>query len=325
MKILITGGAGYIGSHTVHYMTRNGFDTSDIIVFDNLVYGHEENLPRGINFIRGDLLNKSEINKVFEEYKIDAVIHFAAYAFVGESFQNPGKYFENNIMGGINLLEAMVAGDCRKIVFSSSCATYGIQNKGIIVENMHKKPINPYGETKLIFEKILLWYYKIYKIRSVILRYFNAAGASYGIGESHNPETHLIPLVIGAALNKKKSVRIFGTDYPTKDGTCIRDYVHVLDLGDAHLKALEYFDRSNKGTDYFNIATGKGVSVKEIINLVRKYQPNFQVIKSKKREGDPAILIANPTKANTVLGWKSKYNMKRIIKDAWEWHSKNMV
>lgn len=321
-KILITGGAGYIGSHTIHFLLKHGFKKENIIVFDNLIYGHKKFLPAGILLIKGDLNKKSEILKVFRDNHIDTVIHFAALAFVGESFIKPGKYFKNNIQGGINLLEAMRKNNCKKILFSSSCAIYGAAKNGKIPEHKIKRPINPYGESKLMFEKILQWYWKIYKIRSVRLRYFNAAGAAYGIGESHKPETHLIPLIIKAALRKNGSVNIFGTNYPTKDGTCIRDYVHVLDLGNAHLKALEYFDKSNLGTDYFNIATGKGASVKQIIDLVKKYK-NFRVIETKRRDGDPAVLIADPTKANKILGWKNKYGIKRIIKDAWEWHSNN--
>lgn len=320
--ILVTGGSGYIGSHTIHYLLQNGYQPKNIVVFDNLVYGHKEFLPKGIKLIKGDLLNKREIEDVFKENKIESVIHFSAYAFVGESFKNPGKYFENNIIGGLNLLESMIVGGCNKIIFSSSCAIYGIPKKKFITERLPKKPINPYGESKLMFEKILQWYWKIHRIRSVRLRYFNAAGAGYGIGEFHNPETHLIPLVIKAALNKTESIKIYGTDYHTKDGTCIRDYVHVLDLGSAHLKALEYFNKCNKGTDFFNIATGEGVSVKEIINLVKKYQVNLRVIETERRDGDPAVLIADPSKANKVLGWKSKYNIERVIKDAWEWHSR---
>lgn len=319
--VLVTGGAGYIGSHTVHYLLERGYKPEDIIVFDNLVYGHQEFVPKGVTFIKGDLLIKNDINQVFKDNSIDGVIHFAAYAYVGESMTNPGKYFENNIVGGLNLLEAMLPGDCKKIVFSSTCATYGIPAKVPITENLPTSPINPYGETKLMFEKILQWYWELHQVKSVRLRYFNAAGASYGIGEAHNPEPHLIPLVINTALGRRKSVSIYGTDYPTPDGTCIRDYIHVLDLADAHLKALAFLNKTESTTDFFNIGTGRGTSVKEIINEVKKHQPNFAVNEESIRPGDPAELVADPTKANKILGWKSKYTIHDIIKNAWAWHS----
>lgn len=322
-KLLITGGAGYIGSHTIHYLLENGYQPEDIIVFDNLIYGHYEFLPEKVIFINGDLLDKISIKKVFLENKIDGVIHFAAYAYVGESMTNPGKYFENNIVGGLDLLEAMVAGHCKKIVFSSSCATYGIPAKVPITEDMPTSPINPYGETKLMFEKILEWYWKLHQIKSVRLRYFNAAGAAFSIGESHDPETHLIPLVINTALGRRKSVSIYGTNYPTPDKTCLRDYIHILDLADVHLRALEYLNNDGSTTDFFNIGTGKGTSVGEIINLVKRHQPDFKVVEEKRRPGDPAELVADPTKANRVLGWKSKYSIEDIIESAWEWHIKH--
>ncbi len=320
-KILVTGGAGYIGSHTVRYLLEHGYKPEDIIVFDNLVYGHQDFVPEGVTYIKGDLLNKSNIDQVFKDNSIDGVIHFAAYAYVGESMTNPGKYFENNVVGGLNLLEAMILGGCKKIVFSSSCATYGTPSKVPITEDLPTNPINPYGETKLMFEKILTWYWQLHQIKSVRLRYFNAAGAGYGIGEAHEPEPHLIPLVINTALGKRKSVSIYGTDYPTPDGTCIRDYIHVLDLADAHLKALEYLDKSGSTTDFFNIGTGKGTSVREIINEVKKHQPKFEVKEEPVRPGDPAELVADPTKANKILGWKSRYTIENIINDAWSWHS----
>ncbi|HOX96096.1 MAG TPA: UDP-glucose 4-epimerase GalE [Candidatus Woesebacteria bacterium] len=320
-KILITGGAGYIGSHTVHYFVNQGIDPKNIVVVDNLIYGHKSYLPKGVVFVKGDLLNKKTVAKIFKEHKIDSVIHFAAYAFVGESMENPGKYFENNIQGGVNLLEAMVANGCKKIVFSSSCAVYGTPKTTPITEDQPNSPINPYGESKLMFEKILEWYWQIYKVNSVRLRYFNAAGAGFEIGESHNPETHLIPLVISAAQKKRKSISIFGNNYSTPDGTCIRDYVHVLDLADAHLKALQYMNKKT-GTNFFNIGTGIGTSVKEIVDKVKKYQSKFAVIKEKQRVGDPPILVADPSKANKILKWKSKYNIDDIIKDAWNWHSR---
>lgn len=320
-KILVTGGAGYIGSHTVHYLLENGFSAREIMVFDNLVYGHRTFVPTGVQLIEGDLLSKSDIATVFRENHIDSVIHFAAYAYVGESMNNPGKYFENNTVGGLNLLEAMLIGDCHKIVFSSTCNTYGSPPNIPISEDTPTNPINPYGETKLMFEKILEWYWKIHNIKSIRLRYFNAAGASYGIGEAHDPEPHLIPLVINTALGKRKSVSIYGADYPTPDGTCIRDYIHVLDLAAAHLKALEYLNKKQVTTDFYNIGTGKGTSVKQIIDLVKKIQPNFKINEEPRRLGDFAELVADPSKANRLLGWKSHHNIEDIINDAWNWHS----
>lgn len=322
-KILITGGAGYIGSHTVHYLISKGVDPSSIFVFDNLVYGHKGFLPNGVNFIKGDLLNKEDINKVFLDNKIDCVIHFAAYTYVGESMKNPGKYFENNIFGGLNLLEAMADGECSKIIFSSSCAIYGLPNESPISEKCNQKPINPYGESKLIFENILEWYSNIYNIKSVRLRYFNACGAGFGIGELHDPETHLIPLVLQTAKGFRDSISIFGDDYNTKDGTCVRDYIHVLDLADAHYKAINLLDQDNFKTDYFNLGTGVGVSVKEIIDISKEVTNiDFKVNIEKRREGDPDELVANPKKANEVLKWKANNDIRKVIEDAWGWEKK---
>lgn len=319
-KILITGGAGYIGSHTAHYLIAKGIKPSDIFIFDNLVYGHKEFLPAGTNFTKGDLLNKEDINKVFIDNKIDYVIHFAAYAYVGESMENPGKYFENNILGGLNLLASMINGGCSKIIFSSTCSTYGIPVKSPISENCVQNPVNVYGESKLMFERILEWYYKIYKIKSIRLRYFNACGAGFSIGESHNPEPHLIPLIMRTAKDLKEFISVFGDDYDTKDGTCIRDYIHVLDLADAHHKALDLIDAEDFGTDYFNLGTGVGISVKEIIDLSKKITGiDFKVNIEERRVGDPDELVANPEKANKILHWKAEHSIEESISDAWAW------
>jgi UDP-glucose 4-epimerase len=321
-KILITGGAGYIGSHTVHHLINNGIKPYDIIVFDNLIYGHKEYLPSGVIFVKGDLIHKPEIYAVFRQYHIESVIHFAAYAYVGESMKEPGKYFENNLYGGINLLEAMQQYGCSHIVFSSTCATYGIPKLIPITEDEPQKPVNPYGESKLMFERILAWYGKIYDIKYVILRYFNAAGAGYNIGEKHEPETHLIPLVIQAALGQIDSIKIFGTNYDTNDGTCVRDYIHVLDLAEAHFKALNYLKTTNDSC-FFNLGSSEGTSVKEIIKLVEKISKNtFKIIETTKRKGDPAILIASNEKAIRELNWKPKKNIQEIIESAWMWHKK---
>lgn len=322
-KILITGGAGYIGSHTVRYLLEQNILPEDIIVFDNLVYGHEDVIPKGVTFIKGDLLNKQDIDSVFHQNKIDAVIHFAAYAYVGESMTNPFKYFENNIVGGLNLLNSMTKHDCKKIIFSSTCATYGMPDKTPIDEQEKQSPINAYGESKLMFEKILEWFGKIHKVKSIRLRYFNAAGAAYGIGERHDPETHLIPLVLETALGKRESIKVFGDDYMTPDGTCIRDYIHVVDLASAHYKALRYLENDDVLTDYFNLGTGKGSSVKEIIDISKKISGvDFKVVMEERRPGDPDILVADPYKANDILGWKAEYDIEKIITSAWEFHKK---
>jgi len=322
-KILVTSGAGYIGAHTVHYLVSKGVQPSDIFVFDNLVYGHKDYLPTGVHFIRGDLLRKDEINAVFSENNIGCVIHFAAYAYVGESMENPGKYFENNILAGLNLLEAMLKGNCNQIVFSSTCATYGIPDVSPISEATPQKPINPYGESKLMFEKILEWYSKIHDIKSVRLRYFNACGAGFGIGELHDPETHLIPLVLQTAKGIRENVSVFGSDYETKDGTCIRDYIHVLDLADAHYKAMDLLDTEDFRTDYFNLGTGIGVSVREIIATSKKITGmDFTVLEMGRRAGDPAELVASPEKAHERLQWRAQYDIDFIIKSAWEWENR---
>ncbi|MFA6537242.1 MAG: UDP-glucose 4-epimerase GalE [Patescibacteria group bacterium] len=321
-KILVTGGAGYIGSHTVHYLISRGISPTDIIVFDNLVYGHEKFLPAGVNFIKGDLLDKENIRNIFLNNEIKSVIHFAAYAYVGESMQNPGKYFENNLLAGINLLEAMKSGNCQQIVFSSTCATYGLPKNLPITETEEQKPINPYGESKLMFEKILEWYNQIYGIKSVRLRYFNAAGAGFGIGEEHNPETHLIPLVLQTALGFRKNIAIFGDDYETKDGSCVRDYIHVIDLAEAHFLSLKLMNDNNFQTDFFNLGTGKGVSVKEIITIVKEISgKDFVVLTEPRRAGDPAELVADPSKANKILGWQAKLDIRETIKNAWDWEN----
>jgi len=318
MKILVTGGAGYIGSHTVGELQRQGFE---VVVFDNLVYGHKEavNCP----LVVGDLLDKQEIEKVFEQNKFDGVIHFAAYALAGESMKEPAKYFKNNILGGLNLLEAMKNFGVKHIVFSSTCAIYGYPKKLPVGEEEKKKPVSVYGESKLAFEKILGWYDQIYGIKNVCLRYFNACGASLDglIGEDHRPETHIIPVAMQVALGQKEKFTIFGDDYQTPDGTCIRDYIHVLDLASAHLKALGYlFDGGN--SNYFNVGTGKGYSNKEIIQMIKKISGvDFPVEFGPRRPGDPDAIYADNSKIKKILGWEPKYpDLETIIKTAWNWH-----
>lgn len=319
--ILLTGGAGYIGSHTAHYLLQEGFKPSEVMVFDNLVYGHESHLPKGVDIVKGDLLNKAEIAEVFRKNQITSVIHFAGYAYVGESVENPYKYLLNNITGGLNLLETMKDFHCREIVFSSTCAVYGIPQTIPITEDEPIKPINPYGESKAVFERIMRWYDKIYGIRFVSLRYFNASGADFDIGEAHEPETHLIPLAIRSVIDKDYTLHVFGADYNTPDGTCIRDYIHVTDLADAHIKALTYLKDGNP-SDCFNIGTSKGNSVKEIIDIIKDVTsktPKYKVVN--RREGDPPVLIADFKKAREKIGWYPKKNIYDIVSSAYNWHN----
>ncbi len=319
MAVLICGGAGYIGSHVNKLLHERKYET---IILDNLVHGHKAAVKWG-KFIEGDLRNIEEIEMVFQKYNIEAVFHFAAYAYVGESVVNPEKYYYNNVVNTLNLLSVMNKYNCKKIIFSSSCASYGEPEAILITEEMHQCPINPYGKTKLIVEKILEDYRMAYGLEYVVLRYFNAAGADPEgeIGEHHIPETHLIPLVLDAAYGKRTGIEIFGTDYETPDGTCIRDYIHVLDLVEAHIKALNYLER-DKGSNCFNLGSGVGVSVLEIVNSARKVTgKNILVIQKERRQGDPARLVGDNTKAKKILGWKPAYdNIDIIIKHAWNWH-----
>ncbi len=318
--LLITGGAGYIGSHTVHYLINLGYNPNDIIVFDNLQYGHPENVPATVTLIRGDLTNRAEIEEVFSANAIDEVIHFAAYAYVGESMTNPYKYFSSNITGGLNLLEAMKDYGCKRIVFSSSCSVYGIPKKLPITEDEEINPINPYGETKAILEKILRWYDNIFGIKYVSLRYFNASGAGFDIGESHDPETHLIPLAMRTLFDSRYKLQVFGGDYHTRDGFCIRDYVHVLDLADAHFRALNYL-RTGDQSIALNLGSEQGISVREIIGIIEQVSGKpvrFEV--TERRMGDPQELVASSILAADCLGWKPQRDIYEIIKSAYQWH-----
>lgn len=318
MSILVTGGAGYIGSHTVKLLKKNN---SDVVVFDNLSRGHKEALPSNVTFENVDLLNFNEINKILKKYTIDAVIHFAAFAYVGESVEKPSIYYRNNVIGAINLLNALKENGIQKIIFSSTCSIYGNPQKIPITEKHNILPINPYAKTKYIIENILEDYDRSYNIKYVSLRYFNAAGADFNaeIGESHNPETHLIPIVIKAALEKRGIVYIYGDDYETEDGTCVRDYVHVNDLAEAHIKAMEYLNK-DKPSEIFNLGTGIGFSVKEIISIVKKITNTSISVKiSNRREGDPPILVADNKKAYKLLGWSPNYVMLDIVKSAYKW------
>lgn len=309
-KILVTGGAGYIGSHTVASLREANYD---VVIFDN-----QDPL------IKRNLLNKDEINKVFEENKFDGVIHFAAYALAGESMKEPAKYFENNIQGGLNLLEAMVKHNVKNIVFSSTCAIYGYPKKLPVSEDEEKKPVSVYGESKLMFEKILEWYDKIFGIKSIRLRYFNAAGASLDsvIGENHEPETHIIPLLIKSVL-KNETFKLMGDDYNTKDGTCVRDYIHVLDLASVHIKALEYLFNTNV-SNFFNVGTGKGYSNREVIKAVEKIShKDVKIEIVARREGDPDEIYADNSKVKKILKWIPQYSdIDTIIETAWKWHNR---
>ncbi|MCR5421598.1 MAG: UDP-glucose 4-epimerase GalE [Lachnospiraceae bacterium] len=319
MAILICGGAGYIGSHINKQLNKEGYDT---VVFDNLVYGHREAVKWG-TFVNGDLANVSDIEKVFADYKIDAVFHFAAYAYVGESVTEPEKYYYNNVVNTLNLLKVMKEHGCKRIIFSSTCATYGEPKKVPITEDMPQNPINPYGATKLMMERIFKDYHKAYGLEFVVLRYFNAAGCDPDgdIGESHDPETHIIPLVLDAAGGNRPDIKVFGTDYDTPDGSCIRDYIHVSDLASAHLLALHHLENGRE-SDFFNLGNAKGTSVLEVIDSVKRVTGrSFNVVYADRRPGDPAKLVGSCDKAMKVLGWQPQYaDIDIIVSHAWNWH-----
>lgn len=316
MKIFVAGGAGYIGSATVEYLLNNGHS---VTAFDSLIKGHEHAVDKRAEFINGDLSDAKLLKKIFTTSSYDGIIHFAAFSLVGESMEKPGSYFMNNDANGINLLEAAVVGNVKSFVFSSTAATYGLPEKMPIKESDPQIPINPYGESKLIFEKMLSWYNKIHGLKYVALRYFNAAGATDSFGEDHSPETHLIPLILQVALGKRNSIKIFGTDYNTKDGTCVRDYIHITDLAQAHLLALY----SNKSAAY-NLGTGNGFSVMEIIDVARKVTGHAIPVEFvDRRPGDPAVLVADSTLARKELKWKPEFeNVESIVSSAWKWMQK---
>ena len=320
MNILVCGGAGYIGSHTVYELIEQGHS---VVVADNLCKGHKEAVHKEAKLYIGDLRNPEFLDKVFEENKIDAVIDFAAFSLVGESCSEPLKYFDNNVYGTIKLLEAMVKAGVNKIVFSSTAATYGEPENIPILESDRTLPTNPYGETKLTVEKILKWCDAAYGIKYVALRYFNAAGAhiSGEIGEDHSPETHLIPIIIQAALGQREKIAMFGDDYPTPDGTCVRDYIHVTDLADAHIKAIEKLFKDETSAIY-NLGNGKGFSVKEVVEETRRVTGReIKAVVEGRRPGDPSTLIATSEKAMKELGWKPRFNtLTQIIETAWKWH-----
>ncbi len=321
MKVLVLGGAGYIGSHTVYELIENG---AEVVIIDNLETGFAEAVHPEATFYQGDLRDRNFLDTVLAKEKdIDAVIHFAANSQVGESMTNPLKYYDNNLCGTKTLLEALVAHGIDKIVFSSTAATYGEPECIPIQEGDKTEPTNAYGETKLSMEKMFKWVEKAHGMRYVSLRYFNACGAhkSGEIGEAHNPETHLIPLILQVPLGKREHIAVFGTDYPTKDGTCIRDYIHVTDLAEAHILAVKYLMAGNK-SDIFNLGNGVGFTVREVIDMAEKVTgESIKVVETDRRAGDPAVLIASSEKAKTILGWNPKHDsLREIIKSAWKWH-----
>ena len=323
MSILVCGGAGYIGSHAVHQLVEKG---EDVVIVDNLQTGHRDALNPKAKFYEGDIREAAVLDKIFTENKIEAVIHFAANSLVGESMEKPLKYFNNNVYGMQVLLEAMVRHHVDKIVFSSTAAVYGEPKKIPIMEDDETCPTNTYGESKLTMEKMMKWVSRADGIRYVSLRYFNAAGAleDGSIGEDHHPETHLIPLILQVPLGKRDHITIFGDDYATPDGTCLRDYIHVIDLADAHVLALEYL-RKGGDSNIFNLGNGQGFSVKEMIEAAKEATgKDIKVEMGARRAGDPAQLIASSEKARNVLGWNPRYtDVKQVIGTAWNWHQKH--
>lgn len=322
--ILVTGGAGYIGSHTVQALQNSGYE---VIVLDNLVYGHRDIVENVLKakLIVGDISDRSLLDEVFTTHSITAVMHFAAYAYVGESIAEPTKYYRNNVAGTLTLLEAMLAASVKNIVFSSTCATYGIPESIPVTEDMPQNPINPYGRSKLMVEKILADFDQAYGLKSVCFRYFNAAGADPNsrLGEDHTPETHIIPLVLQTAMGKRKSVSILGTDYPTPDGTCIRDYIHVVDLAQAHVLGLKQLLKVGE-SDVFNLGNANGFSVREVIETAKQVTAKtINVLEGDRRPGDPPILVGSAEKAKKLLGWHPQYSeLKDILNHAWNWHQK---
>lgn len=320
--IAVVGGAGYIGSHTVKYLLQQ---RKEVVVFDNLSTGHREFVPDQVPFVEGDLANKIDIQNLFIKYpQIHTVIHFAAFAYVGESVEQPAKYYQNNVVNSIQLLDKMLEHNVKNIVFSSTCATYGNPQELPITESHPQSPINPYGRTKLMIEQLMEDYSYAYGLKYAALRYFNAAGADIEceIGEWHEPESHLIPLVLDVAIGKREAISVYGDDFNTSDGTCIRDYIHVTDLADAHYRAVDYLHRNNNNLK-LNLGNGEGYSVLEIIQEVEHITDRpIQYIIANRREGDPAKLIGSAEQAREVLGWQPQFNLQQIISSSWNWHQK---
>lgn len=321
MRILVTGGAGYIGSVASELLLDRGHH---VVVFDNLVKGHRGAVDPRAHFVEGDLADQALLEETLREHGIDAVMHFAAHSLVGESMEDPGKYFANNVCTGLTLAETMTRTGVRMLVFSSSAATYGMPEGDIIHESDPQDPINPYGESKLMYERMLRWFDKIHGLRFVSLRYFNAAGASEKYGEVHDPETHIIPIVLEVALGQRPAVQIFGDDYPTPDGTAVRDYIHVVDLAQAHVLALEWLARGGE-SQVFNLGNGTGFSVQQVIEVSRQvtgHEIPAQV--APRRAGDPPVLVASSEEISSKLGWRPRYpQLADIIQTAWDWHRKH--
>jgi UDP-glucose 4-epimerase len=318
--IFVTGGAGYIGSHVVKELINKDYE---VVVLDNLSEGHREAVHVKAKFIKGDIRNEQDLISVFSQFPISAVIHFAAHCYVGESVINPAIYYENNVQGTLNLLKVMKNYQITKLVFSSSCAVYGKTNN-VISEKLDTKPINPYGWSKLMCEQMIKDFYMAYSLNYVILRYFNVAGADIKgqIGEDHNPETHLIPNILEHLLGKKEKIQVFGNDYETKDGTCIRDYIHVSDLANAHVRALEYMIENKDTHKIYNVGNEQGYSVNEIIRVcenISKRKAKVEYVN--RREGDPPSLIASSLRIKNELNWEAKFNLNTMIETAWKWFS----
>ncbi len=323
MHILVTGGAGYIGSHTVRALSAAGMTP---VVFDNLSTGHEESVPEGVVLVKGDIHDIALVSETLKKYEIDGVIHFAASSLVGESMTDPAKYYENNVSGTLHLLMGMKEAGVKKIVFSSTAAVYGEPEKTPIEEDFPHNPTNVYGRTKLVIENMMSDFTKAYGFSYVALRYFNAAGAAFDgtIGEAHDPESHLIPIILKAAQGVRDHIAIYGTDYPTPDGTCIRDYIHVVDLADAHVLAMKYLLAGGE-SNYFNLGSENGFSVRDIIDTAKKVTGiDFKVTEEARRPGDPAVLIASSKKCKETLGWQPAHSdTEEIIATAWKWHKEH--
>ncbi|HEY3917506.1 MAG TPA: UDP-glucose 4-epimerase GalE [Stellaceae bacterium] len=323
-SILVTGGAGYIGAHACKALAKAGFEP---VAYDNLVYGHREAVRWG-PFVQGDIGDRALVAETIRRHGVAAVMHFAAFAYVGESVEQPEKYFHNNVVNTLAMLEAMRASSVKTIVFSSTCATYGLPETMPIREDTPQRPVNPYGETKLMIERALHWFGVAYELRHVALRYFNAAGADPDgeIGEDHQPETHLIPLILDAAAGRRAQINVYGTDYPTPDGSAIRDYIHVQDLADAHVRALRYLEDGGESCA-LNLGTGHGHSVRETIDAARRVTGRAIPSRdSARRPGDPPVLVADPSRARATLGWIPALGaLDQIIGTAWAWHEKRFA
>lgn len=322
MNVLVTGGAGYIGSHTVRLLEQTG---SQVVVYDNLIKGHRDAVSKSI-LVEGDIFDSQLLADTIKKYSIDSVVHFAAYSLVGESMEKPKEYYRNNVLGTLNLLDVMLDNGVNKLVFSSTAAVYGEPESSPITEDLPKEPTNVYGRTKLIMENAMADYSRAYGLKYIALRYFNACGADQNgdIGEDHTPETHLIPLILQACLGKTAGIKIFGDDYPTKDGTCIRDYIHVTDLAQAHVLALKAL-YNGKESQVYNLGNGNGFTVKEVIEAaeaVTKVTIPKEI--TARRAGDPAVLVASSEKIKRDLGWQPEYtDIKKVIETAWRWHQAN--